>query len=173
MSDDIRASALGKRIINCLLNEGIKTITELKKKDKIDLLKIPGVGRKGLAKIQLLLSSDKNEYDRETKNILTINEIKKVIFNSVYEAIHEYMKNGYGRIMMKDMIETSLKTMQEEIHSTLFRNINELRTIVLEQSRILEGMQSISRPDGIIGKISEKVPGFNTMIHDLYKVLEK
>ena len=163
---------LKARTYNCLIGENIYSIEQLEKKDSNFLLKIPNLGKTSLAEIETALkkyNSEKNETLFKT----TLADIQKTVEEGVYRSINSYLLRINLDEGLKNMVDTSLKDMKKEIQNSLFANINEIRTIVLEQSRILEGMQSMQAPNSIINRISEKVPGFNTMIYELYKTLEK
>lgn len=49
--------------------------------------------------------------------------------------------------------------------------INNFRTIFLELYRLVETIQLESRPEGIVNKINETIPGFSKTIYDLYEKL--
>lgn len=71
--------------------------------------------------------------------------------------------------------ERYLSDLQLLIHTELIpfkQEINELRTILCEQYRLLQSIQLEKRPEGIVNNINEKLPGFSGIIYDLYKKIE-
>jgi hypothetical protein len=183
--------ALPMRVRNCLFAEDIFTIEALMDLSSAHILKIKGISRNSLKIIEEELDIYKNKINNKNTMSINLEQLEKIVSKETYKAMAEFFKNGLGYKrrwpwshlprtcnntcykIVEDLIKTALTEMKTDIESNLFRNTNELRTLVLEQSRILEGLQSINRPDGIVHKISEKIPGFSHTIYELHKLLSK
>ncbi len=86
------------------------------------------------------------------------------------EILDKCMQKSFDHLKIR-MIEV-LMGVKKELAAQINMNINEMRTVILEQSRILEAMQLTYGPHGVINKISEKIPGFNAVMYELSKKLE-
>ena len=67
--------------------------------------------------------------------------------------------------MMEKLAVSKLGILAEEVQG--------MRTIMLEQYRLLQSIQLEKSPDGLLRKINEKVPGFSATVYDLYHKLEQ
>lgn len=105
---------------------------------------------------------------------MNINKLKfpRRIINCL--LYYRTLKKIEGRIKE---IEGGIRYIFDTIHKNNFKDIqhemHEMRTIMLEQYRIIQDIQLEKSPDGLLRKINEKLPGFSTTMYDLYKKLDQ
>lgn len=181
IANSISQIGLPQRIIHTLLENNIETIEDLLSADLKDISRLTNIGSKRLKLIIDALKELKVEtknpeeeiQEHNTHRNMSLKEIHEIVFEESCNAFQKLLAMVDGKELLVPAIRDALQEMKKEIHLELFREINELRTIVLEQSRILEGMQSIDRDNGILNKINDKIPGFATAIYAMHKELEQ
>jgi hypothetical protein len=146
---------LPTRINNILLVEGIDSVEKLIDLDDLDLIRIANLGKKSREKIARHLNSFK-----KTNELPIIDALK-----SINEKINSMEKTI---IMLSDFLDKILGNPM----TNLSHEVNNLRTVVLEQYRLLQDIQIEKSPDGILKKINEKIPGFSSTMYDVYQKLE-
>lgn len=116
--------------------------------------------------------------NRTLEKPLKIEELMKYIESRITFCIANEMGNYASNLSedlsspFRNILSDVLKEMRFEIESKLFRNINELRTIVLEQQRILESIKDMNKFDETIGMIKSGMPEIRNIIHTISKALE-
>jgi hypothetical protein len=186
MADEISIDvlALTMRAENALKDKGLDTISKLeefiyrcKLRGSRGLREIHNIG--GLSE-KVILDELKFYREKHPHSIQLIDNVKpepEIDYEKIQDNIILALRgmiNTFKRDLeegLHEHVKAYINPLGNDLHSKLLQHINELRTIVLEQSRILEGVQALRQPNGIINKIAEKIPGFDTTIYELYKKL--
>lgn len=161
---DISVLKLQNRITNVLRCENIHTIQELM--DAIEdgyVIKFQGIGKISFNLIQSNLTA-----------YLT-SKLNRKAEENIDKSLEGYAQSFEPLItsIFRKELEEALNYMQARIDSRMFANINEIRTLVLEQGRILQQIQTVNEADGVVHKISQKVPGFTSIMNELYRKMTK
>jgi hypothetical protein len=158
MSDqvtDIGVLALNVRILNNLICGGYHTVEKLLEADSGELLRVPGIGKESLNMIGKALKRFRKLVNPEQQMLQDIGSKLMAVERKV-NMLSE---------MMEKLAVSKLGILAEEVQG--------MRTIMLEQYRLLQSIQLEKSPDGLLRKINEKVPGFSATVYDLYHKLEQ
>jgi predicted DNA-binding helix-hairpin-helix protein len=142
---------LSKRTIDALKYTNINCIKDLEVLSFKQLLAIPGLGKKAIIEIDEALI----EYRKNNRFLLEV-------LNQKLNQINEVLE-GFRPIIVQ--------VMRKEL-TNLHMQVNELRTVILEQQPILESIQARNPPDVFLSEIDKKIPGFSRTIYDVYKTLK-
>ena len=146
---------LNKRIFYSLWNNGIDNIEKLMTITFSELQRTPGIGRESINKVQIAINKLKSNGISESNSSPSIISKLMSIDNKI---------TGMNSILVK-LVDNKINNMSLEIQ--------DMRTIILEQYRLLQCIHLEKSPDGVIKKIESKIPGFSSIIYDLYQKLEQ
>jgi DNA repair protein RadC len=146
---DIRDLPLSDEIIYILKFRGkILVLPQLLEATEAELLSIHGIGKQQLKYIKKAIYwyRKSNEIKLEKDDLLAV--LRNTIINEI-----------------KDLVQFPMNNINHEI--------NEFRTILCEQYRLIQNIEIEKSPEGIIRRINEKIPGFSSTIFDIYKKLNE
>jgi|HubBroStandDraft_2_1064218.scaffolds.fasta_scaffold00250_16 DNA repair protein RadC len=109
---------------------------------------------------------------KSNKELLGIHGIGKSQLKYIKKALYWFIKSSEIKLQ-KDRLLSEMQAMFKEFSIPLKHEINELRTILLEQYRLIQSIQIEKQPEGIMKIINEKIPGFSSTMYDIYKKLEE
>lgn len=149
-NDDIEKLLFDAQLNAFLRRSGIQTIQDLIDIPPSELKELRGIGKKSLIKIE--------------------GKIERHMLRKLFGKKNLNLKDELAQIL-NDFIPILVKNVQNEFLS-LNSQINEMRTLLLEQQRIIEGIQHYKEPEGALKQIDKKIPGFSQIVYELYKNLD-
>lgn len=166
--DHINNLELTIRSTNVLKEAKIVSIKELSKLDDNTLLKMPNVGKKCLKEIKDAVSYYKKK-NCTTDEQSELDELKEFLENAINMAVRNCLLAHKDYI--REMQDHAVEIFTSRINNLALNPYNEIRTLILEQGRILDGMKLINKPNGMIDVITKKIPGFDVFVNKLYEKL--